>query len=408
METQCPISAAAQRLDSIDAFRGLTMTSMLLCNFLSDGIFHVDQVPSLLRHAMQPNTMTLPDLIWPAFAFLMGVSFPLAVEKREKNGQSAAHIAWHVVIRSLTLMILGIFIGNAWESNGQGHPIGMNTHVWRLLTIVSFALIWTRYSSISERRKRWAIIARTVGVALLVYLAAIYREGDDLHGLQVRWWILGTLGWAYLVGGFAYLLFRNHREAIVGCLALAVLVYVGNQDGAFDNIDMLDPLRKYVPFGRLLGVWPAMVLGGQLVGMLFTQDSSITTPRRRLAWIGTFALGLFAAGYLLRPLYGCWKGTESPTWALYSVAISCVLFAGFYLLVDVWHKRTWVAFLLPVGTNALLAYLLHETLHPLLPLLNIRFESDGIMGIVRSALFAFIVLAITTYCTNRRILRLAI
>ena len=30
--------------------------------------------------------------------------------------------------------------------------------------------------------------------------------------------------------------------------------------------------------------------------------------------------------------------------------------------------------LLPVGTNALLTYLLHEALHPLLPLLNIRFE----------------------------------
>jgi predicted acyltransferase len=305
-------------------------------------------------------------------------------------------------------MILGIFIGNAWESNGQGHPIGMDAGVWRFLTIVGFMLIWNRYTANSDRGKWWAIVARTTGVALLVYLAAIYREGDDLHGLQIRWWILGTLGWAYLVAGIAYLALRKHRAAILGCLALAVLMYVGDQSGAFNRLTWLGPVRNYVSFGTLLGVWPAMTLAGVLVGMLFMEGSTIVTPRNRVAWILIFAMGLFAAGFLLRPLYGCSKGGSTPTWALYSVAISCIICAGFYLLVDVWRKRTCVAVLLPVGTNAMLAYLLHEMLHAVLPLLNIRFESAGAMGIVRAAVFAIGVLMLTTYCTNRRILRLGL
>ena len=57
----------------------------------------------------------------------------------------------------------------------------------------------------------------------------------------------------------------------------------------------------------------------------------------------TFMLGLSVplavekrlAGFLLRPVYGCWKRGATPTWALYSTGISCLIFAGLYTLVDV-------------------------------------------------------------------------
>lgn len=181
------------RLASIDALRGLTMVAMLFSNLLNDRMFYVADLPSWMRHAAVPDTMTAPDVIFPLFTFLLGLSIPLAVEKRRARGESWTWITLHVLWRTASLMIIGIFIGNAWCHGGQARPLGMSIDLWEALMAVGCILAWTWLPRCTGRSKGVEVLVRLCGAALLIYLAAIYREGDDMHFMRIRWWILGML-----------------------------------------------------------------------------------------------------------------------------------------------------------------------------------------------------------------------
>jgi predicted acyltransferase len=82
------------------------------------------------------------------------------------------------------------------------------------------------------------------------------------------------------------------------------------------------------------------------------------------------------AGYFLRPLYGVSKIRATPSWSVYSAAISCLVFAGLYWLMDVQRVRRWAHFLRPAGENPLLVYILPGIVMCTLGLLNVTFLDD--------------------------------
>src|SRR6267143_5201772 len=54
--------------------------------------------------------MTFVDLVFPAFLFIVGMSIPLALGGRLGKGQSPWEILPHVVIRTLSLIAIGILM----------------------------------------------------------------------------------------------------------------------------------------------------------------------------------------------------------------------------------------------------------------------------------------------------------
>lgn len=93
------------RLESLDAFRGLTIAAMILVN--NPGSWsHV--YPPLL-HA-EWNGWTPTDLVFPFFLFIVGVSIPFSFGKRLARGDSRKTLLGHIVRRSLILFGLGIFM----------------------------------------------------------------------------------------------------------------------------------------------------------------------------------------------------------------------------------------------------------------------------------------------------------
>ena len=97
----------------------------------------------------------------------------------------------------------------------------------------------------------------------------------------------------------------------------------------------------------------AIVLAGVLVGTLFTSAARKTTPKERTLFLLAFGVGLYAAGLLLRPIQGISKVRATESYALVTAGACCLLFLGFYLLMDVLMVRRWSSFLQPVGKNPL-------------------------------------------------------
>src|SRR5271154_6223117 len=94
-----------QRLTSLDAFRGLTVASMVLVN--NPGDWGAIYPP--LEHASWSG-WTFTDTIFPFFLWIVGVALTLSTAKRIENGASRQTLLGHVVRRSVLIFALGLFL----------------------------------------------------------------------------------------------------------------------------------------------------------------------------------------------------------------------------------------------------------------------------------------------------------
>ena len=399
-------SPFSERMESIDIFRGLTMLLMVFVNDLGGpGQSDIVNFPAWLWHAMKPDTVYFADVIAPAFLFIIGMAIPLAVASRERRGETNPRIWFHILTRTASLMIIGIGMGNMRGGRLTMRPLGMSGELWTVLLLFSFILIWARYPKAEGTKKIIYSALRIGGVLLLAWLFIVYREGADLRWLQCRWYVIGIIGWAYLISSLIYFAFRRQMGGMVGFLALLVLLAVADREGVFNRFLFLNGIRHYIPFGELISIHPSMTLSGVIVGLLFMKETPASGAKRRIAWMSIFAAGLFLAGFFLRPLYGASKRTITPTWALYSTAISVGAFAFLYWLVDVRGIGRWGRFLIPAGRNPLLVYFLSFMLHPLMQVLGVHglnnYLHSGWPGVIRTILVSVLLVLFSGWLTTR-------
>ncbi|MFO0958692.1 MAG: DUF5009 domain-containing protein [Isosphaeraceae bacterium] len=100
-----PAAPASRRLDSLDAFRGLTIAGMILVN--NPGTWSSIYAP--LRHA-EWHGCTPTDLVFPFFLFIVGVAIELSLSRRVERGDSRRDLLIKVATRSLILFAIGLFL----------------------------------------------------------------------------------------------------------------------------------------------------------------------------------------------------------------------------------------------------------------------------------------------------------
>jgi heparan-alpha-glucosaminide N-acetyltransferase len=350
-------SAKGPRLISLDAFRGFDILTMVFVNSIAG----MKAIPFFLRHAAaDQDVFTLTDVVFPGFLFIMGVSIPLALARRQAGGAKSAALLGHILVRTLALLFLGVLVVN--EDRFSAAATGIGRDLWYLLATLAVFALWTRRPA-AEREgpssKRVRLGLQIAAAVLLVVLVAVFRgQGPDgrVTWLQTSWWgILGMLGWCYLAGSLLFLATRGDRTVLAGAIGLMTALYIGGRHGA---LAALDPVTRFIDVGSLFGSHTAIVTAGMLAGTFFLPGPRPGTPRFRLRALAVLGLALLASGFLLRPLHGFSKiqGTES--YALATAGISTLVLGLFYLGLDVLGGGRAAAFLLPAGRNPLLAYLL--------------------------------------------------
>jgi len=104
---------------------------------------------------------------------------------------------------------------------------------------------------------------------------------DALAVLDSHDWygILGLIGWAYLVASIVYLVFRNHRTALLGCIVLLTGLFAADRTGLFDHFFLAD----IVSIGETLGSQAAITVAGvMLATILLTARDDIRPLARAL------------------------------------------------------------------------------------------------------------------------------
>lgn len=92
-----------KRIETVDAFRGLTIAGMVLVN--SPGSWNYVYKP--LLHA-EWNGCTLADLVFPFFIFIVGISVAISCTKYLSSGTRRATILKKAFIRMLILFSIGV------------------------------------------------------------------------------------------------------------------------------------------------------------------------------------------------------------------------------------------------------------------------------------------------------------
>ncbi len=115
-----------------------------------------------------------------------------------------------------------------------------------------------------------------------------------------------------------------------------------------------------------------------------------------------FIAGFAAAGWLLIGLYGVSKDRATPTWCLWSCAITAALWLPLHFLADLGPVHPVAKMLAIAGNNVFLAYLISEMLPSAVTVMGVGnwyaslAEHSLIAAVTRAALCSVLVLLATT------------
>jgi len=146
--TTATISAAPERILSIDAFRGFVMLLMLAeamrlwtlreafpeSRFWALVAFNTTHVPW--------RGCSIHDLIQPAFSFLVGAALPFSIASRTARGERFSGMVVHAAWRSVVLIALGIVLRSLhstktyWTFEDTLTQIGLG---YTVLFLIAFA-----------------------------------------------------------------------------------------------------------------------------------------------------------------------------------------------------------------------------------------------------------------------------
>jgi predicted acyltransferase len=321
----------------------VVILAMLFVNDLTG----VKGAPPWMLHAPTLHDgMTFVDLVFPAFLFMVGMSIPLALGRRERP--------WpHVLSRAASLVFLGFL-----EVNGDHVVPGrwLSVEGWYLLEGAGILLVWN-----AAWKPGLARGLRLAGWAMLAACMVLFtgQRGTGPLALRPEWWgILGLIGWGYLAACLVFLPGRGRAWAlpagVAGFLAFALAQQVGWLARLPGMGLMWNPVVSFAPHG-------AIILAGALLGRMLGRDE---TPAARLGRVAGYGALLYLASMALHSqahlgkAFIISKNLGTVPWCLRASAWTVFLFLGIHLVVDRGGWRRGTGFLRDAGNNALFAYMM--------------------------------------------------
>ena len=365
---------------------------MLLMIWVND-FWSLTGVPKWLEHATaSEDYMGFSDIIFPLFLFIVGLSIPLAIENRIAKNESRNTILKHVLIRSVSLLLIGFFMVN-WETSHYESIHGGN-QLWGLLMAIAVSLIWMNWKR-SPAPEKWHMPLQVLGFSILLLLALIYRGGPNGEfGMRTQWWgILGLIGWAYFYNALVYLYSKGNIYILaVSWLFMNALAVLKFTDMAIEGGEFMSNFSALYS-----GTVPAFTAAGVLATMIFKEFAKKKT---NTAYMLIIALGIINIVYGLatRPIWGISKIQGTPSWLALCTGIGFLLFVILYYIADVRGKVNWAKIIAPAGTATLTCYMVPYYVYSIRGITGLRFPdfmNASILGLAISLLFAFAVVIFT-------------
>jgi predicted acyltransferase len=319
--TQSPAAPATfRRLLSLDVVRGITICFMIMVNNNGGpGSWH------FMNHA-EWNGLTPTDLVFPTFAFVIGVSVVFAFEARLARGVARGELARHTLMRFVVLFLFGIIV----NSFPFFHLAHMRFYGVLQRLAVCYLVCGLFYLYDNRAWTKWAALAGAL-VGYWVLIRWVPIPGVGMPGRDVPFMDMtqNLTSWIdrHLLPYHLYLYPPDHN--------------VRDPEGLLSDL----PAIGTCLMGVLAGIWlrskraiPAKTAGlaaaciaSLAIGYLW----SLEFPLNKNMWTSSFVL--VAGGYSLALLTFCFWAVEQMNW-----------------------RKGWTWVWLVFGSNAIAAYLFSE------------------------------------------------
>jgi heparan-alpha-glucosaminide N-acetyltransferase len=383
-------SVAVQRIASIDILRALTMVLMIFVN----DFWTLNGVPYWMEHRKHGiDGIGLSDVVFPAFLFIVGLSLPYAINNRRSKGDSEWQIVIHILLRTVALLVMGVFLVNGETYNAAA--TGMAKYYYSILSCLSFILIWNTYPPAIN--KYLPAAARVFAFITLIILAIIYRGGEDgnIQRFSTQWWgILGLIGWAYLASSLVTLFARNKFYIIVAGWMFFCILSMIYKAGIIPRNSIL----SFVPNAILGGTLTGLTMGGVLTSMIFRFFVIRKENGRMTLVLLLFSALLIGLSLITHPYWGLAKLGATPAWLFLCSAITIMAFIVIYWIADVYGKAKWFDIIKPAGTATILCYLVPYFVYSIRTIFSIHLPQalvTGGLGLIKSFLFALLCVFLT-------------
>jgi hypothetical protein len=375
-------------ITSIDIVRALTMMLMIFVNDL----WSLKNIPAWLGHVEQGvDGIGLADVVFPAFLFIVGLSLPYAINNRRKKGDTDVQLVKHILVRTIALLIMGVFLVNGETINETA--TGLSRPLWNSICCLCFILIWNTYPKTSN--KTLIYVLKGVAAITLIILAFVYRGGPDetIRYFGPQWWgILGLIGWAYLASGLVTVFARNSFYVVLGAWAFFAVLSMLYHAGYIPEV------LRFIPNAILGGTLAGLTMGGVVTSMIFQQYRSKQDNKGLTVTLVLISIVLIVLSVITRPYWGLAKLGATPAWLFLCSAFTILTFLVVYWITDVNKKAPWFNIIKPAGTDTLLCYLIPYFAYAFTRFVGFNLPDvllTGGVGLVKSFLFAILCAVIT-------------
>ena len=364
---------------------------MFLMLWVND-FWTLNSIPKWLKHAVSgEDYLGFSDLIFPWFLFAIGLSIPFAFESRLLKGENNVTIGKHILLRTIALLVMGLFHMNMEMYNHQSSYISKPIFV--IISTFAFFMIWNDHSRLKGKNDFFYKLLPFLGVTVLIIMFFIYRGQDydgNAIGFRIHWWgILGLIGWVYSITAGTYFVFKKSM------VALSIAFFISMILNFMDSSDI-----SYAIFSWQKANWipgsgglQALSFGGIITSLcLIRYKNDIRILYGFLSFAGLLSLLL---GLFLRKYFIISKIAGTPSWILISMSTAIFLFIFLHWVVDLKKQLSWYEPISIAGTATLTCYLIPYFYYSVRTLTGFQlpmFLTTGIIGLFKSILYSFLII----------------
>ena len=364
---------------------------MFLMLWVND-FWTLNSIPKWLKHAVSgEDYLGFSDLIFPWFLFAIGLSIPFAFESRLLKGENNVTIGKHILLRTIALLVMGLFHMNMEMYNHQSSYISKPIFV--IISTFAFFMIWNDHSRLKGKNDFFYKLLPFLGVTVLIIMFFIYRGQDydgNAIGFRIHWWgILGLIGWVYSITAGTYFVFKK------SIFALSIAFFISMILNFMDSSDI-----SYAIFSWQKANWipgsgglQALSFGGIITSLcLIRYKNDIRILYGFLSFAGLLSLLL---GLFLRKYFIISKIAGTPSWILISMSTAIFLFIFLHWVVDLKKQLSWYEPISIAGTATLTCYLIPYFYYSVRTLIGFQlpmFLTTGIIGLFKSILYSFLII----------------
>lgn len=232
-------------------------------------------------------------------------------------------------------------------------------------------------------------------VALLVFFYLFVFKGsnaDGLVGLRPGWWqILGLIGWTYFFASTVFLFTRNRILLNIIVWLLFTLLCIFTNTGLSIKIG----IAGFIPGN---GSFLSLAFAGIVASLLMQRNSGKENFRNLGSSFAAIAAIMLLAATVAHQYFIISKLQETCTWIFYCTSISFAVLLFVHWLSCIKNKESCFGIIKPAGDSTLTCYVIPSLWYSLIALFSIsypQFTRTGIGGLIKSLVFALVVIGIT-------------